>query len=175
LAAVTAYIVCRRSQIDQKSSSGKYLFTGKQPNQSNLFPIFIMTKDLFYMKKKYLLTILGGLFIALMIMTFRPVEIPDDIDDFLVAKGKVVHISEGGVHDVIFQLEGDRSPYYINLGLELGLDLTDLQIRLVGNEVTIRYPDHFSILNWSNASKHLSILEYNGEDIYNEVELLYRN
>ena len=119
---------------------------------------------------KILTTIIGVCFLVLAILIFRPVPIPENAEDCLVAEGKVTQIFEGGVKDVVFMLENDETTYYINRGLELGLNLEDLQNTLIGNKVTILYPDYWSPLIPNSTSRHLTILEYNGKDIYNEIE-----
>jgi len=122
------------------------------------------------MKRKHLYITLVILFFALAFATLRPVNIPSDASECLVAEGRVIKVFEGGVNDVAFRLEGDETMYYINRGLEQGLILEDLQQELTGNNITIRYPKHWTLLDPNNKIKHLSILEYNGKDIYNEIE-----
>ena len=125
------------------------------------------------MKKSSLLITFGFLLFALAAATLRPVIVPKDANKCLVAKGKVAKIYEGGSKDVTFRLEGDKTTYYINRGLEQGLDLEDLNNWLIGKNVTIRFPKHWTLLDPNNTMKHLSILEHNGTEIYNEIELIY--
>ncbi len=125
------------------------------------------------MKKKYIYILLGFFLFTLAAMTLRPVIIPKDAKECLVAEGKVIKIFEGGVKDVAFRLEGDKTLYYINRGLEQGLNLEELRQELIGNNVTIKYPKHWTLLDPNNTIKHLSILEYNGREIFNEIDLLY--
>ena len=122
------------------------------------------------MKKHYIYVALVFILLAFAAMTLRPVIVPKDAKDCLVAQGKVVKVFEGGVKDVAFRLEGDKTMYYINRGLEHGLNLEELQKELIGNNVIIRYPKHWTLLDPKNRIKHLSILEYNGKEIYNEIE-----
>lgn len=127
------------------------------------------------MKKHHVyITLIISLFV-LAAMTLRPVIVPKDAKDCLVAEGKVVKIFEGGVNDIAFRLEGDKTMYYINRGLEQGLDLEELQKELTGNNIIIRYPKHWTLLDPNNKVKHLSILEFNGKEIYNEIELIHKN
>ncbi len=124
------------------------------------------------MKKEYVYVFSIILLFVLAGMTLRPVNIPNDAKDCLVAEGKVIKIFEGGTKDVAFRLEGDKTLYYINRGLEQGLNLEELQNELIGNNVIIRYPKHWTLLDPNNTIKHLSILEYNGKEIYNEIKLI---
>lgn len=122
------------------------------------------------MKKEHIIVGAIILFFVFAAMVFRPVSIPDDPKDCLVAEGKVTRIFEGGVNDVAFRLEGDKTMYYINRGLEYGLVLEDLQKELIGNHVTIRYPKHWTPLDPKNRVKHLCVIEYDGKEIFNEIE-----
>jgi hypothetical protein len=49
------------------------------------------------------------------------VPIPDE-KDCLSLKGMVSEVYEGGVNDVVFKLQGLDKEFYINRGLERGLD-----------------------------------------------------
>lgn len=122
------------------------------------------------MKKHHIYVALIFILLALAAMTLRPVIVPKHASECLVAEGKVVKVFEGGVNDVAFRLEGDKTMYYINRGLEHGLNLEELQKELIGNNVIIRYPKHWTLLDPNDKVKHLSILEYNGREIYNEIE-----
>jgi len=125
------------------------------------------------MIKKYVYIFLGLSFFIFAAMIFRPVPIPKDAEDCLVAEGKVVSVYAGGPNDIKFRLEGDKTTYYINRGLEYGLVLEDLQKELTGNMVKIRYPKYWTPLDPNNSIKHLCILEYNGSEIFNEIELVH--
>jgi hypothetical protein len=127
------------------------------------------------MVKKYIYIFLGILLFILAAMIFRPVKIPKDAKDCLVAQGKVLKIWEGGVKDVTFRLEGDNTTYYINRGLEYDLVLKDLQKELIGEYVTIRYPKHWTLLDPTNKIKHLCILEHKGIEIFNEIKMVHPN
>lgn len=122
---------------------------------------------------KYVFIFLGSILFILATLTLRPVNIPKDAKECLVAEGKVVSIYEGGIKDVSFRLEGDKTMYYINRGLEQGLDLEDLKEQLMGQNVTIRYPKHWTLLDPDNRVKHLCILEFEGKELYNEIEMVY--
>ncbi|MEM9548058.1 MAG: hypothetical protein AAGA77_18905 [Bacteroidota bacterium] len=122
---------------------------------------------------KYILPALGLFFIALFALVLRPVHIPENPDDCLVAKGKVIGIYEAGEHDVVFKLEDSKTRYYINRGLEQGLVLKELQKKLIGNTIVIRYPKHWTPLDPNNTTKHLSILEFEGQELYNEIDLIH--
>ena len=124
------------------------------------------------MKKRLIFITLGMSLLVLAALTLRPVTIPDDPADCLIAEGKVKHVFEGGPQDINIRLEGDPTMYYINRGMQYGLKLDSLKELLTGNQVTIRYPKHWTLLDPNGKVKHLSILEYNGEEIFNEIEII---
>lgn len=109
---------------------------------------------------------LGILFFVLAVLIFRPVPIIPE-DRAILETGIVSDIYEGGENDVVFLLENKKRRYYINRGLENGLELTDLQERLIGREITLKYPDYWTPLDWNDEIKHLSKVEIEGKVIFN--------
>ena len=118
------------------------------------------------MLKKIIIGFVALLFIVA-IFIFRPVPIVTE-DKALVETGVVAKIKEGGVKDVVIRLKDNNRIFYINRGLEKGLDLEDLSGRLIGNEVTVKYPKYWTPLDWNDKIKHISKLEINGEVIFDE-------
>ena len=114
--------------------------------------------------------ILTGLaFLGLGILIFRPVPIPDE-KDCLSIKGTVIDIYEAGVKDVVFKLEGLDKAFYINRGLERGLDLKTLRANLANKVITIKYPKHWTPLDPFNSIRHISKLEYDGRTVFTELD-----
>jgi len=106
------------------------------------------------------------LFIATLIL--RPVPIVTE-SEALTTSGTVTYVYEGGVKDVVLRIKDSPRTYYINRGLEEGLEIKALQEKLIGEEVTIKYPQYWTPLDWNDKVKHLSKLEHRGEVIYNEL------
>ena len=121
--------------------------------------------------KKIHLTIAAaiGLFVLLAAFTLRPVPTPAE-KDCLITKGNVADIYEDGVNDVVFVLKGHKETYYINRGLEQGLNLAKLKKELKGKEITIKYPDYWSPLNPGKSIRHISKVEYAGTTIFSEID-----
>jgi len=119
------------------------------------------------MKAKIFIVFAAFFFVAALSI-LRPVPIVKE-DKAIVDKAIVTHIYEGGVKDVVFRTNGDKPLYYINRGLENGLELEDLRKKLVGNEVTFKYPEYWTPLDWNNSIRHVSKVEYNDEIIFNEL------
>ena len=113
--------------------------------------------------------ILGILIIAGLVFILRPVPIVAE-EDALIDSGIVSSIYGGGVKDVVFILENGKHRYYINRGLENGLDLKELREKLIGKKVTIKYPYYWTPLDWDDETKHLSKLETETEVIFNELK-----
>ncbi len=109
------------------------------------------------------------LFFSACALIFRPVPILPEKDNEVI-QGKVKHIYEAGQYDVVFILEDAPSRFYINRGLEDDrLKLDELKDQLVGQEVTIKYPDYWTPLDWNRTSIHLAKLEYQEEVVYSEL------
>ena len=100
-------------------------------------------------------------------MIFRPVSILPE-EECLVVTGEVEHIFEGGPYDVVFRLRNDPKRYYINRGLENGLDLQVLKNELLGKEVTLTYPDHWTPLDPKKTTIHISKVEFGNVIVYSE-------
>lgn len=112
--------------------------------------------------------ILGGLFLIAAMLILRPVPIVQE-DRALEVEGLVKTIYEGGENDVVFLLEDNQTRYYINRGLEMGLNLESLQKELIGQEVLIKYPKYWTPLDWNDEIKHLSKLVYGDSVYFNEL------
>lgn len=90
-------------------------------------------------------------------------------DDCLEITGTVTNVFEGGVKDACFRLEGDSRMFYINRGLQYGLNLDSLQL-LMGQEVTMMYVDMWTPLDPDGTIRHVSQLKKGDELIYTEFD-----
>jgi hypothetical protein len=117
------------------------------------------------MKTKYWV-ILTGVVLTVGILVFRPVPIPNE-KDCLIVQGSVIEINEAGVKDIVFTITGQDKTFYINRGLERGLELQKLRAELIDKEVTIKYPKYWTPLG--NSSKHISKVESAGRTIFTEL------
>lgn len=121
------------------------------------------------MNKKHII-ILAAIFLLIVLasLTLRPVPIPEE-KDCIVVTGTVEEIYEAGVKDIVFKIKNKNQKFYINRGLETGLTLKGLEKDLLGKEVTIKYPDYWTLLA-DESVRHLSKMEYNGKTIYSEID-----
>jgi len=120
------------------------------------------------MKTRNWILLCGLIFLGLGILIFRPVPIPDE-KDCLSLKGKVTDIYERGVKDVVFKLEGFDQEFYVNRGLESGLELNNLRAALINKEIVIKYPKYWTPLDPVNSLRHISKIEHERRTVFTEL------
>lgn len=121
------------------------------------------------MKTRNWIILTGLVFIGLGILAFRPVPIPNE-QDCIILKGTVSEVYEAGTKDVVFKLKGTDKKFYINRGLEKGLDLNKLRAGLTNKEIIIKYPKYWTPLNPTNSMRHVSKIECEGRTVFTELE-----
>ena len=119
------------------------------------------------MSSKYWISLTVVGLVVLGILIFRPVPIPNE-NDCEVVRGTVIKIEGQGVKDIVFTIAGQEKTYYVNRGLERGLELDKLRSELINKEITIKYPRYWTPLG--NASKHISKIEFSGRTIFTEID-----
>lgn len=117
------------------------------------------------MRYRFLLYVLPLL--TLMVFVFRPVPIITEAEAARTS-GKVIQIWEASDKDIFFRLSGDPKRYYINRGLERGLDLSQLEADLMGHEVEFLYPSHWTPLDPGQKTIHLAALRKDGAYLFSE-------
>lgn len=121
------------------------------------------------MKRVHLLTLMASLLLlTTVILILRPVPTPAE-SACEVTTGTVWNIYETGVKDVTFQLKGDHRRYYINRGLEQGLDLQQLRAELIGQEVELKYPSYWTPLDPKGRIRHLAKVSHGDRVIFSEL------
>ena len=120
------------------------------------------------MKKKSLGIFAGLIALITVILILRTVPIPAE-KDCLVLKGTVTKIYEGGVKDVVIELNGHNQKFYVNRGLQRGLNLQELQSKLTGSEIVLKYPDYWTPLDPGKSIIHISKIEHEGKTIFTEL------
>ncbi len=76
---------------------------------------------------------------------------------------KVTKITEGTSYDIVFH-NGSRDFYYINRGLEQGLNLDSLKTKVLNKTVTL----HLAKVLGGRVSNHISQMALGNEIIYTE-------
>jgi len=114
-------------------------------------------------------SILFIVFMWMMIQTFKPIRNVQP-DDVIEITGVVTKIEEGSGFDIVISLENDSHYYYINRGLEHGLQLDALRDELLHKKVTL-YPIHrWTIFTRDRIMGHISKLMIQNRVIFNEIQ-----
>ena len=121
------------------------------------------------MKTKNWIIVAALVLVGVGILVFRPVPIPDE-EDCLTLNGTVREIYEAGVKDVVFKLQGHDKTFYINRGLERGLELKKLRTDLMSKKIKILYPKYWTPLDPFNSVRHISKMEHDGRTIFSEID-----
>ncbi len=117
-----------------------------------------------------LLYIILGLILVLISNIFKPVPIVAE-SEALEEKGIVENIYETGDKDITFILKGNNNSFYINRGIEKGLNVQDLKVLLKGKEVILKYPDYKNVFSRfaKKRSIHISKVQFEEQVLYNEL------
>ena len=110
------------------------------------------------MKKKVFIPVITFVICTLVLsfMIFKMVPVESE-DNSVILQGLVVDIYEAGAKDIVFKLDNDNFNYYINRGLEAGMDIDDLKDKLIGNTIEIKYHMH---------SRHIYKLKHNDDVLF---------
>lgn len=123
------------------------------------------------MKKiaKIVLVSFSLLIFIIAVLIFCPVPIVSE-NKAISESGIVKEIYSNKGNDVIFVMENTERRFYINRGLENGLELNNLKEKLIGNAIVVKYPKYWTPLNWNNSVRHISKVEFNDEIVFNELK-----
>lgn len=123
------------------------------------------------MKKiaKIILISFSLIILIIAVLIFRPVPIVTE-DKTISENGIVSEIYSNKGNDVIFVMENTERRFYINRGLENGLELNILKEKLIGNSIVVKYPKYWTPLDWNNSIRHISKVEFNDEIVFNELK-----
>ncbi len=103
------------------------------------------------------------------VLIFRPVPIVYE-SKAISEIGIVKEIYSNKGNDVIFVMLNTDRKFYINRGLENGLELNNLKEKLIGNSIVMKYPKYWTPLDWNNSIRHISKVEFKNEIIFNELK-----
>lgn len=119
------------------------------------------------MNKKKTFYLLSFIFIILIFLILKPINTSKE--NSMKLSGKVESISEGGVKDMVFKLEGEKKLYYINRGFENGFELNKSRKNLIGKNVELYYSKHWTPLAPSGLSSfHITHLSCENKVVYSE-------
>lgn len=107
------------------------------------------------------------LIILIVLLCFNSCIIKDPKpEQCIVESKKIVNIKEGASYDIVFSdNQGDH--YYINRGLERGLNLDSLNAKVLNKTVTLHLA---KVLGGFATSEHISQLSVNDAIIFTEFE-----
>lgn len=109
------------------------------------------------------------LFFGLFFLIFRPVPIVEE-ERAIVEKGVVTQLYGTAGNDIVLVLKNTKRRFYINRGLENGLKIDTLTKKLMGKEITLKYPKYWTPLDWNHEVKHISKLAFENEVLFNELK-----
>ena len=116
------------------------------------------------MKKNILLAI-AALFVLAIIISLIPKN--SSKENTVKVSGIVKSVAEGGVHDLIFELENDKTTYYINRGLENGFNLKQAEAKYIGKKATINYTKNWTLVApFGTVSESILQISIDGKEIY---------
>ena len=123
------------------------------------------------MKKivKIILISFSLIILIIAVLIFRPVPIVFE-KQTISESGIVTEIYSNKGNDIIFILEKTKRRFYINRGLENGLELNNLKEKLIGNSIVVKYPKYWTPLDWNNSVRHISKVEFDDEIVFNELK-----
>ena len=114
----------------------------------------------------YILLIIVFAFFALALIPINTSK-----DNCVVVSGTIKSLSEGGVKDLVFELENDKTTYYINRGLENGFQLEKSKTEFIGKKATLNYAKVWTPLApFGTTSKHITQISVDGKEVYSEFK-----
>ena len=112
------------------------------------------------------------IFIAVLVVGFLIIlstAIDTSKENSIKVYGTVKSISEGGVKDVVFELENNKTLYYINRGFENGFEIAKAKKDFEGKKITLFYAKSWTPLApFGTYSKHITHLSVNDSVLFSE-------
>lgn len=118
--------------------------------------------------RRFTFIFLGIAFVVFLAYSFKPVTTVQS-DDCVLISGKIVSIKEGKSNDIQIRLENDSHYYYINRGLEKGINLAQLSSKVLNKTVTLYCPNRWTIVNPDGIVPHITKMEKGTTVVYNEL------
>ena len=112
------------------------------------------------------------IFIAVLVVGFLIIlstAIDTSKENSIKVYGTVKSISEGGVKDVVFELENNKTLYYINRGFANGFEIVKAKKDFEGKKITLFYAKSWTPLApFGTYSKHITHLSVNDSVLFSE-------
>lgn len=114
----------------------------------------------------YILLIIVFAFFALALIPINTSK-----ENSIVISGTVKSLSEAGIKDLVFELENDKTTYYINRALENGFQLEKSKTEFIGKKVTLNYAKGWtSLAPFGTTCKHITQISVDGKEVYTEFK-----
>lgn len=109
------------------------------------------------------------LIIALLFLVFRP--IPVSRDNSIAINTTIDKVSQGSEDNIILKLNNTSGIFYINHGLQKGLNLDTLKQELQNREVSVLYlkSNFFSGFSPVKGTRYITELKLGDKIIYSEL------
>ncbi|WP_420570706.1 hypothetical protein [Kordia sp.] len=117
--------------------------------------------------RRFTFIFLGIALVVFLAYSFKPATKVKS-DDCVLISGKIVSIEEGTSNDIHIRLENDSHYYYINRGLEKGINLEQLSSKVLNKTVTLYCPNRWTIVNPDGIVPHISKMEKGTTVVYSE-------
>ncbi|AXG68427.1 hypothetical protein KORDIASMS9_00642 [Kordia sp. SMS9] len=117
--------------------------------------------------RRFTFIFLGIAFVVFLAYSFKPVTTVNS-DECVQISGKIVSIKKSAENDIQIRLENDSHYYYINRGLEKGINLAQLSSKVLNKTVTLHCPNRWTIVNPDGIVPHISKLEKGTTVVYSE-------
>jgi len=117
--------------------------------------------------RRFTFIFLGIALVVFLAYSFKPVTTVKSNDCVLIS-GKIVSIDQGTSNDIQIRLENDSHYYYINRGLEKGINLEQLSSKVLNKTVTLYCLNRWTIVNPDGIVPHISKMEKGTTVVYSE-------
>jgi len=108
-------------------------------------------------------------FMFIVIQTFRPVRNVSE-KDLIEIEGVVIDIQEAPGLDIAITLKNDPHYYYINRGLQLGINIEQLRQDILNKKVTLYSIERWTIFTRDKIMGHVSKLVIGQKTLFTELE-----
>lgn len=123
------------------------------------------------MSRKYLkrsLIVLIAILIVLLVFSLTPLPRASAANCGLI-EGNVEDVKAGGgPGDILVKISGNNGYYYINRGLENGVNLDVLTKQIKDKPAKVYYIKHWSLFNFNAMTRHIGRIETGQAIVYNE-------
>jgi len=117
--------------------------------------------------KRFTFIFLGIALVVFLAYSFKPVTAVTS-DECILISGRIVSIKEGATNDIQIRLENDSHYYYINDGLEKGINLKQLSSKVLNKTVTLYCPNRWTPVNPDGIVPHITKMEKGTTVVYSE-------